>query len=202
MAVALGPGNLVGVRILINDPFAERQNGVVHRDVDELPLTGFVGTIHRGHQSERRERSGQGIAHAGSDLRRRTLRSGDAHHAAHRLRDDVVRRPVHVGALAGARIAETTDRRIDELRVDLVQRLVTEPELVHHAGAIVLDEYVGGAHQPADRLFALGTLQIDADGSLAAVDALEIGAVRRMATGFGRETVPYGAYRRRRPVPP
>ena len=118
VAVAFRAGDLVRVRILIDDAFAEREHGVVHRDVDELPLTGLVGAIHRGHEAECGQCGGQRIADAGSDLGRRTFRPGDTHHAAHRLRDDVVRRPVDVRALAGARVAEAADRGIDEFRVD------------------------------------------------------------------------------------
>ena len=65
------------------------------------------------------------------------------------------------------------------------QILVAEPLAIHHAGAEVLHEDVGVAHQAADELDAAGLADVDADAALVAVEALEVGPadVRRQAAG-------------------
>ena len=52
--------------------------------------------------------------------------AGDAHPSAHRLRDDVERRPLDVGAVAAGLVAEAAHRGVDEARIDGLQRLVAE----------------------------------------------------------------------------
>ena len=66
-----------------------------------------------------------------------------------------------------------------------LQILVAEALAVHDAGAEVLDEDVGVAHQAADELDAARLADVDADAALVAVEALEVGAadVRRQAAG-------------------
>ena len=68
--------------------------------------------------------------------------AGDRHEPAHGLGDDVVGRPVGVGAGAGAGVTEAADGGVDELRVAGGQGLVADAEPVHHAGSAVLDDHV------------------------------------------------------------
>ena len=79
----------------------------------------------------------------GADLDRRPAGAlaGDRHHARHALRDEIE------AALAGHRpgAAEARDLAIDEAGIDgLGRHVVAEPELLHRALAIVLDQRVGG----------------------------------------------------------
>jgi hypothetical protein len=63
---------------------------------------------------------------------------GEIHHAGLGLDDEVV-----AGAMGlGARLAETRHRAVHELRVESGERAVAEAELVHRAGAEILEQHV------------------------------------------------------------
>ncbi len=89
--------------------------------------------------------------HAGGVVDRRraeldrmhVLGAGHRHDAGGGL-DDVI-----VGGLLAARpvLAERRERRVDQPRIDRGQRLVTKPQGFERAGAVVLDEHVGGRDQ-------------------------------------------------------
>ena len=73
------------------------------------------------------------------------------------------------------------DGGVDEARVLLRERRVVESQARHHAGPVVLDEDVGGACEPPERVARRGLLQVEDDTELAAVDGVE-----RRALGAGR----------------
>ena len=100
----------------------------------------------------------------------------DVGEAAHRLGDDVEGGPVGVGALAGPRVAEAAQRRVDDPRVALADRLVAQPEPVHHAGAHVLEHGVGLLAQAEEGLAVGVVLQVERDAALVPVDAAEVAA--------------------------
>src|ERR1051325_6815070 len=78
---------------------------------------------------------------------------GHRHQAGGRL-DDVV-----VGGLPAARavLAERRERGVDQPRIDRREILVAEAERRERAGAVVLDEYVGGGGELLeDRAVLLG----------------------------------------------
>ncbi|MCH7494046.1 3-deoxy-7-phosphoheptulonate synthase [bacterium] len=79
--------------------------------------------------------------------------------------------------LARSRIAEPADRRVDELRVVLTERLVTEVVLLHRPRAVVFDDDVGffDEREKVLPVFLIAVIQFDTP--LAAVDALEVAAV-------------------------
>src|SRR5262249_56957040 len=85
--------------------------------------------------------------------------------------DDVV-----VGGLPAARavLAERRERRIDQPRIDRREVLVAEAEGRERAGAIVLDEHVGGGDQLLE------------DGAVAL--RLEVERDRPLVGGLGQES--------------
>jgi hypothetical protein len=100
--------------------------------------------MNRRHHPERHQRARIQIAHAGpARIADAIPGAGDVRQPAHALGDDVERRPVHVGALPGARIAEAAHRRVDDARVAGGDHLVAAAEAVHDAGTGVLEHGVG-----------------------------------------------------------
>ena len=139
-----------------------------------------------GNNAERHECSGEQIADGGaSRVARGTRGTVDVGEAAHRLGDDVEGRPVGVGALAGARVAEAAQRRVDDLRVALADHLVAQPKPVHHAGPHVLEHRVGVFAQAEEGLAVGLVLQVERDAALVAVDAAEVAAEVAAAVDAG-----------------
>ncbi len=107
--------------------------------------------------------------------------AGDGDEPAHGLGDDVVGRPVLVGARAGPGVAETSDGRVDQPGSHRPHRVVADAEAVHDAGLRVLDERVRPFDEPQQRVAAVGGLEVEHDAALVAVDAGEVAAVRPLA---------------------
>ena len=95
----------------------------------------------------------------------------EAHQAAHRLTHLVIRWPAGGGAI----LAEAGDRAIDQAGVQRRQDLVVDTQAAHHAGAVILDQHVGGHDQAVQHLASAGAAEVDADGALAAVESGEAG---------------------------
>ena len=77
----------------------------------------------------------------------------------------------------GTGLAVAGDRAIDQPRIDLAQRLVAEPEAVHHAGAEILDQDIGFRDQPMNERDRIGILEVEREASLSRIELAEIGAV-------------------------
>src|SRR5205085_5139598 len=75
----------------------------------------------------------------------------------------------------GSARAERGHGAIHETRVDLRQLRVAEAEAIRDAGAHVFEEHVAGAHELLDDGDAIGRLEIQGDGLLAAVPRVEAG---------------------------
>src|SRR5690554_912902 len=117
----------------------ERDRGFGHRDIDETPLTGPLTILKRREDADRREEAATDITdlHAGS-LRRAAERTRDPQRSAARDVVDVVS-----GAMAkGAVLPIARDGAINQSRVDRSERLIAEPEAIHDARAVALDEDV------------------------------------------------------------
>src|SRR5207245_9422152 len=89
--------------------------------------------------------------------------------------DEVEARAVAVRAGA----AEAGHREVDEGRPLRDERLVPDAERVHRACAEVLDDDVGAPHEREERALALGSLEVQHERSLVAVEAEEARAVLR-----------------------
>src|SRR6185437_180551 len=79
------------------------------------------------------------------------------------------------GGLLGPGAAEAGDPAVDEARVDRGERLVAEPEAVHHPAPEVLPHHVGAGHQALDDLDRLPAAQVEGDRALVAVHGEERG---------------------------
>ena len=113
---------------------------------------------------------GRRITDARLDPHRRAVGfAGEAHHAAHRLRDHLEALVVGVRPLA----AEAFDGRGDDARVDLRERVVPEPEALHRARAEVLDHHVGRLRQRLEHLAAARRLQVERHALLVQVHEAE-----------------------------
>ena len=149
----------------------QRQRAIEHADIHERALPRVARADHRGQQADR---TGQRTAGEIGDLHvrqhRRTARLAElVQHAR-------VTAVVHVmpGAIAvRAGLAVAGQRRIDEPRVDLPQRLVAAAQLVHHAGAEGLNHHVGLGDHLLGRRHRLGPAQVECHRLLAAVDHRE-----------------------------
>src|SRR5690606_857104 len=105
-------------------------------------------------------------------------RTGDRHHAAHRLHQRVV-----AGQLCPAFRAETTDRAVDQARIGHGEFLVAETEPFHGSRPEVLDQYVRSPGQLPGQFEIVRVLEVQLDRTLVAVDREEEG---RPAFGVDR----------------
>src|SRR5687767_10304761 len=70
---------------------------------------------------------------------------------------------------------------IDDVRPQLAQRFVGEPELLHRAGTEVVHDDIASLHHPPHRTLSGGRCEIDRDAALVAVEREERGARLAMA---------------------
>src|SRR3954464_10800541 len=152
---------------------AEVEEAAAHRDLHALAAARVGPLVERGaDRAEQVDRVARVADLRAGDDRRAVLETGRAHRAAGRLGDVLVR----LGVLERAR-AEALQRRVDQPRVELVQVLPREPEAIHHAGAEVLDHYVGAVHELAEDLLALVGLHVEGERPLVAVQHREVQGV-------------------------
>jgi hypothetical protein len=112
---------------------------------------------------------------------RRLVEAGYAHDASPRLDQKVI--PWTVLILPRTEAGYGT---VDNIRVQLLERLVAEAKPLQSPAAHVLDEHVGLRPEAPYPLEALRVLEIHAYRALVAVDGEEIG---RLAAGEGRSPV-------------
>ena len=118
--------------------------------------------------------------------------AGQRHQPGLALGDLVVARAAALGAV----VAEPADRQDDQAGVELVQPLDREAEPVQHAGAEVLQQDVGVAHQAGQDAAAVVALEVERDGLLVAVAGQEVRRDRVVAPAR-RRAVPNRGCRRR-----
>src|SRR5947208_13102772 len=149
---------------------------VMQADIDEPPAPGLRPLVQCGEDRHRPKYPADHVAQRYAELHRHmTPLAIDAERTRQGLRHDVERRLVPQRALE----AKAADRAVDEARVDSRQLLVAEPEPVHHAGAVILDEDVRVGNEAAQDVGARLLLQVDDEALLVAVDAEEIVALAR-----------------------
>jgi hypothetical protein len=79
---------------------------------------------------------------------------------------------------------EARDAREHNAWVDLLQRVVIDPEPEFDVRAIIFDHHVGGLGQAREDLARLGQLQVQRHRPLIAVQVLHVGAMPRPAHAF------------------
>ena len=186
----LGREHVVGIGrlIAVADPLGDAAGGLVdHGDV----LHGGGHRVHQGHvhlfaqaglllvhqgrqHADGQVQAAQHVAHGGAAAGGGTAGpAGGAHQAAHGLAHDVV-----AGALAeGAGVAEAGAGAVDDAGVDLLQHVIAQAQLLHGAGAVVLDDHIGLLHHLLEDLLGLGVLQVQGDTHLAAVEVRIVNAL-------------------------
>ena len=149
-----------------NSPAHGDEGRFQHRHVDPLALAGPLLLDEGGRNGEGGGDAAHGVADRVANPQRCGVgRAGDTHDTGQSL-DDLV-----VGGIVAQRAvhAEAGDGAIDHVRLDLAQLVIAEAEPVHDARTEILDDSIGGGHQPAKQLLAGGGLQIDGDRALAGV---------------------------------
>ena len=111
--------------------------------------------------------------------------AGHRHQPGHALRHQV--EPALVRRRAGLAVAR--DRGVDDARVQGVQRAVIETQPAQGAGAIILDEHVRARRQPPQYVRTAGSLQIDHDAALSAIDRIEGRTVAAARAGHAARRV-------------
>jgi hypothetical protein len=115
-----------------------------------------VALVERRHDAVRQVHPGQQVGDRDADLGG-LLGAGHRHQPALALRDLVVAGPVRLRAV----VAEAGDRADDQAGVEVVQPLHGEAEPVQGAGAEVLEQHVGAAHEGGEHVCVSGVLEIE-----------------------------------------
>ena len=127
------------------------------------PQPSDVGPEYSG---ERGDTAGD-VVHRDADLGRPATRvAGHQHDARHALSNDVEAAlfPVRPG------LAEARHRRVDDLRVELPDGVVVDPELLDDAGPEVLRDDVGLCGESRKNLFAAPVLHVEGEALLVPVE--------------------------------
>ncbi len=136
--------------------------------IDAAALSGALLAHDRRQDAHREQRRAMMIDHRRAGRTRAGGRlPGDGHHAEQRLRQQVLARLLRVGSVRPV----ARRRGVDQLGPARLQRLVAEPQLLHHAGTEILRHHVGRIDQPQRQLAPLRRLQVDGDAALVAVGA-------------------------------
>ena len=172
-------GDGAACRVVVDDRFAQGEDAVVHRHVEELAGAAAGDAVQRRNHAE----GGQGAGGRCRPPRGRPAPPGRPSspvvptHAAHALSHDVEGGPVAVGALAGARVAEAAHRGVDQGGPAGAQGFVAEADALHDPGAKVLDQGIGAVDQPQRHAAVPLVAQVEDDAALVAVDAGKVATV-------------------------
>ena len=146
------------------------------RGRDVLPLLRLLALEQGNQNAERAKQSSTEISDRNADTHRPLPRqAGDRHQPPHALRDLVEARPVGVGA----GLPEAGNARIDELRIDLAQLRIVDPEPPLHIGTKILDYDVSFLHHALERRQGFGRLEVERHAALVAMQILKIGSFAR-----------------------
>ncbi len=142
------------------------------RKIDVLALAAALAREQRRLDGDDAIEPGEEIADRDARLLRRPLRlAGDAHDSRHALNEEVV-----AGALGvRAGLAEAGHRAVDEPRIERLQALVVEPELLQTADLEILKEHIGARREPAHDLAPPVGGEISDNRAFAAIARVEIG---------------------------
>ncbi len=173
-------------------PVGVHDAGLEQRGVDALALAGLGALDVGGEHTHGSEDAGGDIGHRRTAFDRRAARrlAGDAHQPAHALGDQVEAAALGVGPSA----AEARDLAVDKTRVVLPEGLVSQPQELHGALSVVLDDDVGVGKEASCDLLATRRLQVNNDATLVAVHHQESS---RFAAYVGRQEAARIVTRRR-----
>src|SRR5688500_381736 len=155
-----------GEEVALDLEVQESERRLQQRAVDALRAPRALTESQRVDDAEGAQDAGGQIEerHATADGRAARL-ARDRHDAGEGLHERLVAGAV--GARPGT--SERGDRAVDEPRVVGGQRAVAEPELLHGAGADVLDQHVRPLREALDDGDPLGRLEVHRDAALVAV---------------------------------
>src|SRR5205807_2594456 len=176
---------LAGALMIAQADADQIDHRVLHRDLDLLAFTGEVPLHQRGENADHAVHAGARIPDGRPHIGRRIVgKAGDAHRAAHRLRDRFVALVVGVGPVR----AEALDARVDQARVELLDRRIAEAEALDDARAEVLEQHVAGLQQGAKHVLGARVLEIQGEASLVRVEgqieeAVRVGPIREHLPG-------------------
>jgi hypothetical protein len=140
--------------VLVNDPFADRQDAVDHSHVNELAASRAARFHERGDYSECRQCGGNQVSDTRTDLQRDAFLSCNSYYSAHGLGDNIEGWPIYIGTFSRAGIAESANGGIDETRVALRKDLIREAEAIHDSGSEVLDHSICSVDETQKHLLA------------------------------------------------
>jgi hypothetical protein len=161
-------------------PAHGHQRRLQHGDVDALALPRAGAPHQRRSYGKRRRQSADGVGDGIADPQRRARGvAGDAHDAGEALHDLVIGRIVPQRSV----LPEAGNGAVDEAGLQLAQRVIAEPEPLHHSRPEILDDDIGGAQQAAEHLLAGLALEIDGDRTLAGVLGEERRPHQRLVEG-------------------
>lgn len=153
---------------------------VHHRYVDVLADSGFLAIVKRESKGGEGMNTAADIGDADADGGRRPIRlAGHVHDSRKGLRYEIITGLVGERAVA----SESRQRSHNQSRVDLLQRIVIEPALLHHARTEVLHHYIYLRHQFAQDLHRFGLFEKQAEAFLAPVLLDEIAAASGLDRG-------------------
>ena len=184
ITVAHGGRDVAGLDVLQGSVLSGSDHAVHQTHVHPLPFAGNGAGVDCGKDADGYMKSAQNIT------QRRTgtgglsaLGTGDGHHTAHGLSQNIIARAQVVGTVA----AKAGDRRIDDAGIDLLQDIIAQPQLVHHAGAVVFHHDIRFFDKLLEDLLALRGLQVQGDPLFVAVDVGKIDAFPLTIQIFGAE---------------
>ena len=184
ITVAHGGRDVAGLDVLQGSVLSGSDHAVHQTHVHTLPFAGNGAGVDCGKDANGYMKSAQNIT------QRRTgtgglsaLGTGDGHHTAHGLSQNIIAWTQVVGAVA----AKARDRRIDDAGIDLLQDIIAQSQLVHHAGAVVFHHDIRFFDKLLEDLLALRGLQVQGDPLFVAVDVGKIDALPLTIQIFGTE---------------
>ena len=184
ITVAHGGRDVAGLEVLQGSVLRGSDHAVHQTHVHPLPFAGNGAGVDCGKDADGYMKSAQNIT------QRRTgtgglpaLGTGDGHHTAHGLSQNIIARAQVVGTVA----AKAGDRRIDDAGIDLLQDIIAQSQLVHHAGAVVFHHDIRFFDKLLEDLLALRGLQVQGDPLFVAVDVGKIDAFPLTIQIFGTE---------------
>ena len=184
ITVAHGGRDVAGLDVLQGSVLSGSDHAVHQTHVHPLPFAGNGAGVDCGKDADGYMKSAQNIT------QRRTgtgglpaLGTGDGHHTAHGLSQNIIARAQVVGTVA----AKARDRRIDDAGIDLLQDIIAQSQLVHHAGAVVFHHDIRFFDKLLEDLLALRGLQVQGDPLFVAVDVGKIDAFPLTIQIFGTE---------------